>query len=160
MHDQVQSAVACILDSDDILLPEANSILKNEFRSKSCSMVTTQFILCDVNLDQKRQGYAQASSALDDRYEHLRAWRTSCLPKSAFPSHSQDAEDRDLFYKMEEIGPLIFVSTPLVLWRQHANSLTKDVRRFRSIKSAHCEVRLRCLIRRGILKVACMILKD
>lgn len=144
MHDRAPTSVVALLDSDDILEPRANEILKTRYRREKCAGITTQWYKCNSSLKFCGMGFAHESDCLEtDAYEHIRSWRKCALSPHTFKTL---AEDRDFFYRIQETGTLLFEPTPLIKHRFHSDSLMSS--KFMALRASHCESKIKALRRR------------
>ncbi len=151
MNDMVTTDVVAIVDSDDVLCTNATERILQEFRTRSCVMaVTRRYNWSGPNgMKRESRSFVAGSELINDQYEHIRSWRKECLPESAFSTDIQYAEDRDLFYRMEEVGPISKIDEPLMYFRHHGNSIMSD--KLPLARRDHAKAKLYALTRRGIL---------
>ncbi len=119
------------LDSDDALFPEAvETMLNAHLENKDAGFIYSQFIYCDENLIPKKIGYCssipEGKSNLDtDAVSHFRTFKLDYYLKSAhFDETILHSEDKDISYKMEEVGKLKFINKPLYLYRELPGSIS------------------------------------
>ena len=65
LNDLAQTDIVAIVDSDDVLHPEATAELLDVFRKQKCVMAVTKF--------NGRTGFKDGCELINDQYEHIRA---------------------------------------------------------------------------------------
>lgn len=126
--------LAGFLDSDDAITTNAveEMVLAYNLRPEA-SLIYSQCYLCDSNLKIKR--IWEIAKPLDSEKDYLHTVDYRVFPFCAFPmskynltegllSSDKRAMDQDLYYKLEEVGTLVFISKPLYYYRRHENNLT------------------------------------
>jgi len=126
-----------ILDADDQLLPEAIQTLMNEFfNHPEASLIYSNMYMCDENLNiiekNKKIGsippgltYQMVTAEQNTHVMHFRIMAKSKYNKTeGFNPRFLKAIDKDIIYKLEEVGPLIFVDKPLFCYRQHSGGIS------------------------------------
>lgn len=154
MHDKVNTDVVAILDSDDVLEPKANEILMYRYRKENCSAIYTGYTLCDNNLKVIRTVIpciTHNDLLVKNPFEHIRSWRTNCLPIGAFPKFLVSAEDQDLAYRFEEQGleNILIEKTSLVKFRQTENSLMRTPKTREEARICHYLAKIAAINRRN-----------
>jgi glycosyltransferase involved in cell wall biosynthesis len=119
--------------SDDVLLPEAVEIMvAGHLSNADCSIVCSSHYVCDENLTIERLAYGAEKIPPNESYLSYGKGITS------FSSFSRDfyrmteginekfkrAVDQDIYYKMEEVGEVHFISTPTYLYRVNAQGIS------------------------------------
>ena len=128
---KVKSNFFGTLDSDDALFPEAVETMFNaHLQNKDAGFIYSQFIYCDENLIPQKIGYCssipEGKTNLDtDAVSHFRTFKLNYYLKSAqYNEAILHSEDKDISYKMEEIGKLMFINKPLYLYRNLPGSVS------------------------------------
>ena len=149
LNDLVQTDIVAIVDSDDVLCQEATNTLLNVYRTRQCVMAVSRRYDWGggATAHESRAFVSTGCELINDQYEHVRSWRKACLPDSTFQGDIQYAEDRDLFYRMEELGTIIQIHKPLVFFRHHGNSIMAD--KLPLARRDHCKAKLCAMSRRG-----------
>ena len=118
-----------ILDADDALLPNAVEVMLDQHRTnQNAGYIYSQFIYCDENLIPQTTGYcnnvpAGKTNIEADCVSHFKTFKRSIYDKtSGFDSDIMFAEDKDISYKMEEAGELLYVNQDLYLYRVRQQS--------------------------------------
>lgn len=120
------------LDSEDTLAPEAVAVLMAEHeRGTEYSIVYGTHYLCDEQLrPQSVSTYPgtipQGQSHLTSTAGHVSApalCRRSCYDRTdGINPKFYVAEDQDMYLKMEETAPVLFVDRPLYYYRHHESN--------------------------------------
>lgn len=128
---KVKSKYFGTLDSDDALVPEAVETMYNAHQENSgAGFIYSQFLYCDENLKPQKLGYCaevqKNKTNLDtDTVSHFRTFKLDYYLRSAqYDITILHAEDKDISYKMEEVGELKFIDKPLYLYRELACSIS------------------------------------
>lgn len=155
--EEASTDIVGILDPDDALYPEATGRVLRAYREHpEAPLVYTRFALFDEALASRR-GVAGAPippghTSLE--YGHvgaLRTFRRSAYRRTAGLDLSLPyAEDRDLVYKLEELGPAVFVDEVLYRYRQVPGSQSRDPEKREIGARNHLEAKRRALCRRDI----------
>lgn len=121
---EARSELVGTLDSDDALTHDAIDRAVQAHRdSPGSPMVYSQFLVCDARLRPFDLGWCRAvepgSSALEtDCAGHFRTFKRAALDRvGGFDPRILYAEDKDIIYRMEELGPLAYVDEALYLYR-------------------------------------------
>lgn len=119
------------LDSDDALSPNALEIMyKAHIEHSEAGYIYSQFMYCDKDLKPIKLGYCapipSGFSNLDsDKVSHFRTFKKSFYDKTlGYEIDILHAEDKDIAYKMEEVGDLVFVNEVLYYYRVLENSIS------------------------------------
>lgn len=149
LNDLAQTDIVAIVDSDDVLCQEATNVLLSVYRNRKCVMAVSGRYNWDGGhrRSESRAFVSTGCELINDQYEHVRSWRKACLPDSAFRGDIRYAEDRDLFYRMEELGTIVQVHEPLVFFRHHGNSIMSH--KLELARRDHCKAKLCAMSRRG-----------
>lgn len=128
--------ICAILDSDDALEVHAvETIVQTYLDNPDAVMVVGGFKYYDAHMESliKEKWFRfdiQRKSILEHGYAF--GWDTflkSGYVKVGGYDRNQTAEDQDLYFKMEEIGPVVFVDTCMYRYRQHEGGISKKNRR-------------------------------
>jgi glycosyltransferase involved in cell wall biosynthesis len=128
--------IAGFLDADDALVDTAIEIMINEhINNKSLSLIYSQFFICDNNLNTKSISKASRrieTTYLDDEIgsiSHFATFKMSHYCKTEGIDKSLImAEDKDLYYKLEEVGQIKFIETPLYYYRINPKGVSRENR--------------------------------
>jgi hypothetical protein len=133
---EARAPLAGIIDSDDALDRTAMAaVLSHYAADPQLGLAYSRFVYCDEELRPLRPGFSRpippGSSALHENC--VSAWRTFRLEAfrrtSGFDPGLPYAEDKDIIFKMEEVGRLAFVNLPLYLYRLLPHSQGHDPRK-------------------------------
>ena len=116
------------LDPDDTLAPDAVSVLLAEHQKGDYGIVYGTHYLCDEQLQP--QSVSTYPGAIPEGQSHLTSTtghisapamcRRSCYERTeGINPKFYVAEDQDLYLKMEEVAPVLFVDQPLYYYRHH-----------------------------------------
>lgn len=120
------------LDSDDALVNNALEIMYDAHRmNPDASLIYSQNYVCDENL--KIKFINSETQQIENSY--LEGKEYSVFPFATFKRNAlikielwnfgdRRAMDQDLYYKLEEVGSLIFIKHPLYFYRRHSLNLT------------------------------------
>jgi glycosyltransferase involved in cell wall biosynthesis len=113
-----------ILDSDDVLIKDALSIMyEKHFEHPDCGLIYSQFIFCDEQLKLLENGFCDSipSGETSLHYNCVSAFRTfkkkDYFKTTGFDNEILYAEDKDIILKMEEVSKLLFVDQILYYHR-------------------------------------------
>ena len=122
------------LDPDDALLPECLDIMIAEHLTKpDHSIIHSTHFICNNLLERKR--IADYPRSLepgipylllnDGRIHHFASFKKSSYDQTkGISEFNKKAVDQDLYYLMEEIGPVFFIDKPLYEYRIHKQSIS------------------------------------
>lgn len=149
-----------ILDPDDALVPEALQIMYNTLQSdKNIIAAYSQMFYCDANLvPEKIFEYTRkippGTTYLE--YGNMAMTHFFCFDRQKFIDYGnvdlnfRNALDQDWYYKIEEIGDVIFVEKPLYYYRVSPTGLSQGVKkRYLTLKD-HLEIKKKAIKRRNI----------
>ncbi len=129
--------IVAILDSDDVLYPDALEELSTAYQNNpDCGFIYSQFEVCDSVLNVIQQGICKAvrkgRSNLHEYYASaFRTFKKEAYYKTnGYDEETIYAEDRDIVFQLEEKTKVLFIDKVLYKYRRTANSQTTD-----SIKS-------------------------
>jgi glycosyltransferase involved in cell wall biosynthesis len=121
------------LDPDDALLPKALDVMVNgHLQDENISLIYSNHVICDENLIQKYIFRSQEiSSNVDNLHtfkgdaDHFVSFKKILYNKTdGINSQFKRAIDKDLYYKLEEVGKLFFIDQPLYLYRIHNGGIS------------------------------------
>lgn len=122
-----------LLDSDDVLIPEATEQILEAYTTNS-DFVYSNFYYCDDELQIKSPGYNKNLPLNQTILEancisHLKTFRTASYHRtSGYDITFKSAEDKDIIFKFEEAQmKFVHVPTKLYKYRQTANSLSREL---------------------------------
>lgn len=131
-----EAEIVGVLDSDDALTQNAlENVLKVYENNKNCRFLYSQFAYCDKNLNFIKRGRCKKipteSCELFERC--ISAFRTFkkelYFEVGGFDKKSIYAEDRDLYYKFEEVTKPFFLDEILYYYRVLPSSQSHDSRK-------------------------------
>lgn len=117
-----------ILDSDDSLEPEAVDKMIEAHHRHSAGLIYSQLIVCDQDLRPLAAGRngpipATSSNLLLNRISHFATFkRAAYLRTAGYDPTLALAEDKDLYFKLEEVTDSLFINLPLYHYRRHRQS--------------------------------------
>jgi glycosyltransferase involved in cell wall biosynthesis/cytochrome c-type biogenesis protein CcmH/NrfG len=121
------------LDSDDALAQNAiETMHQAHLNNPEASLIYSQFMYCDHNLKPVKKGYCAAidnkKTNLDsDKVSHFKTFKKSFYDKTqGYDYDIVPAEDKDISYKLEEVGSLIFIDKVLYYYRHLSNSISHN----------------------------------
>jgi glycosyltransferase involved in cell wall biosynthesis len=121
------------LDGDDALTANALEIMVNKHISyPDASLIYSQSYLCDeslnrVKLNDKIGAIKDGDTYLDSLFgaplvNHFATFKRKCYNSTlGIRKNLKRAVDQDLYYKLEEVGDLIYVEQPLYFYRYFRN---------------------------------------
>ncbi|MFO7446248.1 MAG: glycosyltransferase [Ignavibacteriaceae bacterium] len=131
--NNVRSDYFGTLDSDDALLPNAIEVMYNAHKNNpTAGYIYSQFVYCNEELKPYEMGYCKSipegKTNLDsDVVSHFRTFKIDYYKKSAgYDTAFLHTEDKDISYKMEEVGALLFVNEPLYMYRVLNDSVSHN----------------------------------
>ncbi len=136
------------LDPEDTIEPDAVELLLNKHLSGSgYSIVYCTHYLCNEKLEpQSVSGWPgkipEGQSHLTSDGGHISAF---ALCKKLYYDKTQGidpefvvAEDQDLYFKLEEVAPVLYVDIPLYYYRKHDHNISwSDSKRYRNLYWQH-----------------------
>ena len=147
--EQSEGEYFCFLDPEDTLTPEAIATLMAEHEKGSYSIVYATHYLCDEQL--RSQGISTYPGPIPEGQSHLTSTkghisapalcRRSCYERTeGINPKFYVAEDQDLYLKMEEVAPVLYIDKPLYYYRHHDHntSWNKDKTFVNSYWRYHC----------------------
>jgi glycosyltransferase involved in cell wall biosynthesis len=121
------------LDSDDALTPDALAVMAEAHRNHpSVSLVYSRFYYCDPGLNIRHRAEwvkpipAGETNLMHDQVMHFVSFKRSAYNQTdGIDRQFISAEDKDLYYKLEEVGPFLFVDQTLYLYREHRKGISQ-----------------------------------
>lgn len=148
--DLAKGELVGILDPDDELTPEAlEKMVQYHSKHPEASLIYSNCFICGPDLEVR---YPCKTSAIPDGTTMLDCWdkpgyslshftcfkKTSYTASGGFDPYIRIAEDKDLYYKMEEVGTLVHVDDFLYKYRIHDGGLsTGKTARYSSVWHAY-----------------------
>lgn len=134
--EKATGEICGFLDPDDTLEPNAIELMINSHISnQNVSLITSKHFLVDLNLNKIRIDNHGCHVPKDKTYltykkGALTAFATfkrkSYLQTEGIDPKFKRANDQDLYYKLEEVGELQFINTPLYNYRITSNSISAN----------------------------------
>jgi len=126
LASKVETEIFGNLDSDDRLKRDALRVMYNaHLKYPNASLIYSQFLRCNEKMDPISKGYCGHIPEGRTNFEvnkisHFRTYKLSYYNKSAkFNKKLKICTDKDLFFKMEEVGDVVFIDQILYLYREH-----------------------------------------
>ncbi|TDQ19378.1 glycosyltransferase involved in cell wall biosynthesis [Algoriphagus boseongensis] len=126
-----------VLDPDDYISPEAVSILLDQIQSnENISLIYSTMYMCDQdlkvlgineNIGPIPEGLTYQMVKTEQRAHimHFRIFpRKKYVQTEGFNPGFKKAIDKDIIYKLEEVGELKYIDKPLFYYRQHSGSIS------------------------------------
>jgi glycosyltransferase involved in cell wall biosynthesis len=130
--NNVNSPYLGMLDSDDILLPNAIETMYNfHIKYPECGLIYSQFIYCDEQMNFIKQGYCKEINVDNNitsknAVSHFKTLKINYYKQTqGFHKTLKAAIDKDIIFKMEEIAPLKFIDKKLYLYRQYEDGISQ-----------------------------------
>lgn len=132
--DFAKGEICGFVDPDDAIVPDALELLiRYHSEHPDVSIVYSTHYICDENLtpqevaDYVGQTPKQRKSWAIERpvISHFASFkRTKYLATVGISPIYMKAADKDLYYKLEDTGPVLFIDKPLYYYRHHSNSIS------------------------------------
>lgn len=132
--EMAQGDICGFVDADDALAENALEILIKHHRDNpDFSIIYSTHYICDEHLmPQKIADYVgqipencKSWSIARPVISHFATFkRSKYLTTEGISPIYRKAADKDLYYKLEFTGPVLFVNKPLYYYRQHANNIS------------------------------------
>jgi hypothetical protein len=128
--------LVAFVDPDDALVPDALSVMAEAHKDHpECSIIYSTHFVCDPELDVERISLKPRTLPQNTPYLLLSDGSIHCFAtykKSLYdktqgltPERRYDkAVDQDLYYILEEQGPVFFINRPLYYYRIHSGSIS------------------------------------
>lgn len=127
------------LGSDDVLAQNAFEVMvKTHLEHPEASLVYSSQYICDSNLCIVSKNESIMAIPADDTYltfknatsstiSSFRAFKRECYLKTeGYDSYFIKAVDKDIIYKLEEVGKTVFIDEPLYFYRHHENNISRN----------------------------------
>lgn len=129
--DNATGDILVVADPDDALTSNALEVISNEHKlNPQASMIYSTHYICDSDMNilgtsgWVKEIPAGKTNFHEDCISHLVSFKKSkYFLTSGFDPSLRSAEDKDLFYKLEEVGPVIFINQPLYYYRRNKESI-------------------------------------
>jgi glycosyltransferase involved in cell wall biosynthesis len=121
--EQATGDIIAICDHDDALAPEAlTEVVKVHIQNPKASIVYTQHYNCDQLLRPVEiapgSGHVRYSDILEEKVGHLLTFKRSAYQQTTgYDSGFKVADDKNIIYKLEEVGDVVFIEKPLYYFR-------------------------------------------
>lgn len=121
--ERATGEIIVICDHDDALAPEALSeVVKAHTQNPKSSIVYTQHYNCDQLLRPVEiapgSGHVRYSDILEEKVGHLLTFKRSAYQQTTgYDPSFKVADDKNIIYKLEEVGDVVFVEKPLYYFR-------------------------------------------
>lgn len=119
------------LDPDDLLTPDALEIMVNQHNlNQQASLVYSNLIRTDENLNEriKVEPHPMTGDYLTSHSGYISAFatfkRNLYLKTQGIDRKFKRAIDQDLYYKLEEVGSVIYENSYLYIYRIHAGGIS------------------------------------
>jgi glycosyltransferase involved in cell wall biosynthesis len=126
------------VDADDAITPDALELLtKYHIENPNLSIIYSTHYICDQNLTpQKIADYVgqipnqgQSWSIQRPVISHFASFkRIKYLATEGISPIYRKAADKDLYYKLEATGPVLFIDRPLYYYRHHSDNISLNQR--------------------------------
>jgi glycosyltransferase involved in cell wall biosynthesis len=133
MIDAATTDIVAIVDADDVIVPETTESVLDAYRENSRAVfVYSRFEMCDGSLERSLGEFGKAiprggTAIVNGPVGHIKSFRRSAYAKTlGLDDTMLFAEDRDLIYKLEEVGPFAFVDRKLYRYRYIPDSQSND----------------------------------
>lgn len=132
--EYAKGSICGFVDPDDALLPNALEIMvQGHLDNPETSIVYSTHYICDENLQPQEVADYVGQIPTDRRSITLlrpiiSAFATFKMEKYAMTEgisgNYPKAVDKDLYFKLEETGPVLFIDQPLYFYRHHSGSIS------------------------------------
>lgn len=122
------------VDPDDGITPDALGIMvKYHLANQNHSIIYSTHYICDGSLQSQKIADYVGQIPIDKKswtlirpiISHFATFKKLNYSKTnGISSFYQKAVDKDLYFKLEETGPVLFVDIPLYYYRHHASSIS------------------------------------
>ena len=139
------------MGSDDVLTQDAAAKMINAHRKNpEASLVYSTHFICNerlkiININDKveqipdDETYLNYSKYTSESVSSFRVFKREYYNKTeGYSSRYKKAVDKDIIFKLEEAGKLVFMNQPLYMYRHHPNNISRNLN---SWKAAFWEVR-------------------
>ena len=120
--------------ADDALLPETiMRFVDSHHKYPSASLIYSNFYYCGEELDisKAKLGFSKpippGTTAMSDSYiSHYITFKKKYYKQtSGIPSYRKRAVDIELYLRLEEVGDLVYIDSPLYLYRFNKNGISQ-----------------------------------
>jgi glycosyltransferase involved in cell wall biosynthesis len=132
--EYAKGEICGFVDADDALSPDAlEMMVKGHLDNPEASIVYSTHYICDENLQLQEiadyVGQIPAGRRSMTLFSPtISAFATFKMEKYAMTEGISEiypkAVDKDLYFKLEETGPVVFIDQPLYLYRHHSGSIS------------------------------------
>jgi glycosyltransferase involved in cell wall biosynthesis len=122
------------LDPDDALVSVAIEMMVEAHKlHPECSLIHSTHYICDERMTVKRiaEYPGQLSQGVpyllqsDGSIHHFASFKRSAyLQTVGISPYNSKAVDQDLYYKLEEVGQIMYIDTPLYYYRIHSGAIS------------------------------------
>lgn len=155
-----QAPLIGILDSDDVLENNALAVMIEAHQNNPHSLIYSQFLVCGSDLSPIKLGSngpipPGSSNLRQNRISHLATFKKNSYEQTTgYNPRLNLAEDKDIFYKLEEIGGTLFIDQVLYRYRTHSASVSNHGwQKILKANLYHLLVRLAAIFRRSKLRL-------
>lgn len=148
------ASLLAILDSDDTLTPEAAAeMIKAHSLNPGC-FIYSQQLIGDERLENLKLGTngpisESSSNLVENKISHFVCFKRSDYESAGgYNPRLSPAEDKDLYYKLEEVCKPLFIDMPLYKYRRHKQSASSFGWRYYFAAWQHCRSKLAAYQRR------------
>lgn len=120
-----------ILDSDDVLSKDAVEIMIGEHEKNINGLIYSQMMICDkdlkpISIGTNRQISANSNNLIQNCISHFITFKKNCYKQTDGYDKffNKCAEDKDIFYKLEEVTDPLFVNRILYYYRMNPSSVS------------------------------------
>jgi len=128
--------IIVICDHDDALAPNAlEEIVKVHQHNPIASIVYSQHYNCDSQLNpieiEACSGQINYSDIIEDKISHLLTYKRNYYDlTSGYNPYFKIADDKDIIYKLEEVGDTVFLNKPLYYFRISSRGASQGFENF------------------------------
>jgi glycosyltransferase involved in cell wall biosynthesis len=146
--------ICCFLDPDDALTPDALEKMVHAHKEHpEVSLIYSRFYFCDTELKIKhRADWVKPippgeTNLMHDQAMAFVTFKRSCYNQTAGIGREYiSAEDKDLYYKLEEVAPFLFLDETLYYYRENRKGMSQ-FRNYLTAQDNHLRV-IECAMKR------------
>ena len=121
------------LDPDDVLLPTAvENMVQKHYSNRRASLISSSHYVCNENLEKIGKAYGACAIPNNENYLTFGKGITAFSSfKQAFYLQTEGVDamfkravDQDLYYKLEEVGEVLFIPKILYKYRVHRGGIS------------------------------------
>ncbi|WP_278036317.1 glycosyltransferase family 2 protein [Flavobacterium nitratireducens] len=137
-----EGIICGFLDPDDALSPVAiEKMIQLHQENTNISIVTSKYKLVDFNLNQIEEGKHGAAIPIGKSYLTYGAGAMTAFATFKKEKYNltigidkkmKRAVDQDLYFKMEEVGVVVFLNEVLYQYRKHNNSISANENEYKA----------------------------